>query len=81
MTMVFLPCSRCWAETAAWLVEEHTQEECDANVAANDLARIEADKQNEEWRAKIVKLKAEGKTLLPTIQLPLGRIVKPGLIK
>lgn len=60
MSMVFLPCPRCWAESAEWLVGEHTPEECAAQVAANERGRIEADKRNEEWRAEIARRKAAG---------------------
>ncbi len=78
MSMVLLPCHRCWVET---FDQKHTREECDAQVEENRLAGIEHEKRNEEWRAHIAKLKVEGKPLPPTIKLPPGRIVKPTLLK
>ncbi len=74
MSLVLLPCHRCWAETSG---VDHTQQDCDAQMAANERAREEAAKSNAAWKAKLAAMTPEERANRPQIKLPAGRIVKP----
>jgi hypothetical protein len=74
MSMVLLPCFRCWAETAD---VEHSEEDCAAQRALNDLVREATIKANAAWKAKLAAMTPEERASRPRIVFPDGRVVKP----